>query len=92
MSNGAIAVLETADEITQSAIDMTAGGVGGPAPFFGESQTTDLINKIGSGKETRSKEEFINDMVNYPPPKGYKGTPIYEKIGEESMRKWLNSS
>jgi len=92
MSNGGVAVLETADEIAQSAIDMTAGGIGGPAAFFGESQTTDLINKIGSGREKRSKEDFINDMVNKPPPDGYKGTPIYNKIGEESMRKWLNSA
>ena len=54
MSNGGVSVLETADEITQSAIDMSAGGIGGPAAFFGESQTTDLINKIGSGKEKRN--------------------------------------
>ena len=93
IKKGAVAILDVANDITKNAINVTGKGVGGPAAFFGESQTTDLINKIGNGTETRSLDEFLNDMLTKPAPDGIKGTPIYDKIDDpDNVKRWLTSA
>ena len=93
IKKGASAILDVANDITKNAINVTGKGVGGPAAFFGESQTTDLINKLGNGTETRSLDEFLNDMLTKPAPDGIKDTPIYDKIDDpDNVKKWLTSA